>query len=190
MVSHAARIIGFVLWGLLDACLLSANGQPSNGSIRLPISDATDRVFVPVSAGGQASHAWVGQIAEDGQGFLWFAAREGLDRYDGYQLRPYSPVPTGALDPVLFRDWLGRYWLTRYTLLNDRSGKIWIGAGESLYKYDPETERFSDRPLPPGVLQLIRNVNQDRNGMIWLATARGLARYNPANGETALSFRE
>jgi signal transduction histidine kinase/ligand-binding sensor domain-containing protein len=185
MGSHAARIIGLVLWAFLGVCLLSANGQPSNGSIRLPISDATDRVFVPISAGGQASHAWVGQIAEDGQGFLWFAAREGLDRYDGYQLRPYSPVPTGVLDPVLFRDWLGRYWLTRYTLLNDRSGKIWIGADESLYEYDPETEHFNDLPIPGGVLQIIRNVNQDRNGMIWLATARGLARYNPANGETA-----
>ena len=57
--------------------------------------------------------------------------------------------------------------------------------GESLYEYDPETERFSDLPLPPGVLQLIRNVNQDRNGIIRLATARVLARYNPANGETA-----
>jgi ligand-binding sensor domain-containing protein len=57
--------------------------------------------------------------------------------------------------------------------------------GESLYEYDPETERFSDLPLPPGVLQLIRNVNQDRNGIIRLVTARVLARYNPANGETA-----
>jgi ligand-binding sensor domain-containing protein len=83
--------------------------------------------------------------------------------------------------------------MARYALLKDRSGKIWIGADESLYEYDPETEGFSHLPLPPGVLQLIRNVNQelirnvnqDRNGLIWLATNRGLTRYNPANGETA-----
>ena len=43
--------------------------------------------------------------------------------------------------------------LTRYTLLNDRSGKIWIGADESLYEYDPETEHFNDLPFPRGVLQ-------------------------------------
>jgi ligand-binding sensor domain-containing protein/signal transduction histidine kinase len=119
---------------------------------------------------------------------MWFATSNGLYRYDGYQVRPYSPVPTGADDPALLRG-----WMARYALLKDRSGKIWIGADESLYEYDPETEGFSHLPLPPGVLQLIRNVNQelirnvnqDRNGLIWLATNRGLTRYNPANGETA-----
>jgi hypothetical protein len=33
--------------------------------------------------------------------------------------------------------------MARYALFKDRSGKIWIGADESLCKYDPETERFS-----------------------------------------------
>jgi ligand-binding sensor domain-containing protein/signal transduction histidine kinase len=191
MVSHEARIIGFVLWGFLAVCLLSAKDQPSNGGIRLPISDATDRVFVPISVGKETSHAWVGQIAEDNQGFLWFATSDGLYRYDGYQVRPYGPVPTGTDAAVFFRDCcrgasLSR-GMARYALFKDHSGKIWIGAGESLYKYDPETERFSHLPFAPGVLQggMVRNVNQDRSGMIWLATIRGLARYNPANGETA-----
>ena len=108
MVSRAARIIGFVLWGLLRRLFaVRERANPPTAAIRLPISDATDRVFVPISAGEEASHAWVGQIAEDNQGFLWFAARDGLDRYDGYQLRPYSPVPTGAYDSVLFRI---RHW--------------------------------------------------------------------------------
>lgn len=189
MLGHAARIIGFVLWGFLDVCLLSAKDQPSNGGIRLPISDAADRVFVPISAGEEASHDWVGQIAEDDQGFLWFATRDGLDRYDGYQVRPYSPQPGGADGAVSFRDCCFggslRPGMARYALSKDRSGKIWIGADESLYKYDPETERFSRLLFAPGVLQgTIRNVYQDRSGMIWLATIRGLARYNPANGET------
>ena len=189
MVSHAARIIGFVLWGVLDVCLLSAKDQPSNGGIRVPISDATDRLFVPISAGKEAAHAWVGQIAEDNQGFLWFTSSDGLYRYDGYQVRPYTPVPSGADDAVSFRDcFLGASLtpgMARYALFKDRSGKIWIGADESLYKYDPETERFSQLPFAPGVLQgMVRNINQDRSGMIWLATSRGLILYNPANGET------
>src|SRR6202158_4404809 len=104
MVSHTTRIIGFVLWVFLDLCLLTAKGQPSNGGIRLPISDATDRVFVPISAGEEVSHAWVGQIVDDTQGFLWFATRDGLDRYDGYQVRPQSAVPSVADDAVFLRD--------------------------------------------------------------------------------------
>jgi len=195
MASHAARIIGLVLWGFvlwvfLDVSLLSAKDLPSNGGMRLPITDATDRVFVPISAGKEASHAWVGQIAEDDRGFLWFATGDGLYRYDGYQVRPYRPVPSGAGDGVFFRDCCLGASLTpgvaRYALFKDRSGKTWIGADESLYRYDPETERFSQLQFAPGVLQgVVRNVNQDRTGMIWLATSRGLTRYNPANGETA-----
>jgi ligand-binding sensor domain-containing protein/signal transduction histidine kinase len=185
MVSYAARIIGFVLWGCLDVCLLSAKDPLSNAGIRLPISDASDRVFFPISAGKEASHAWVGQIAEDNQGFLWFATRDGLDRYDGYQLRSHSPVPGGDDGAAFFRTSFNR-GVTRYALFKDRSGKIWIGADESLYKYDPETERFSRLQFAPGVFQgVVKDVNQDRSGMIWLATSRGLTRYNPANGETA-----
>src|ERR1700680_1963072 len=104
MVSHTVWIIGFALWGLFGVFSLSAKDQPTNGGIRLPISDATDRVFVPISAGKEASHAWVGQIAEDNQGFLWFATRDGLDRHDGYQLPPHSAVPSGADDAVSLRD--------------------------------------------------------------------------------------
>src|ERR1700692_2569465 len=121
MVSHTVRIIGFALWGLFGVLSLSAKDPLSNAIIRLPISDATDRAFVPISVGKETSHAWVGQIVDDNQGFMWFATSDGLYRYDGYQVRPYSPVPTGAYDPVLFRD-----WLARYALLKDSLGQIWI----------------------------------------------------------------
>src|SRR5260370_34564912 len=103
MVSHAARIIGFALGGFFGVLSLSAVDPLSNAGIRLPISDATDRVFVPISAGKELSHAWVGQIVDDNQGFLWFGTRDGLDRYDGYQIRPYSPDPNGAAGAVFFQ---------------------------------------------------------------------------------------
>jgi ligand-binding sensor domain-containing protein/signal transduction histidine kinase len=191
MGSQAARIIGFALWGFLGILPLYAKDQPSNVGIRLPISDATDRVFIPISAGKETSRAWVGQIVDDNQGFLWFGTRDGLDRYDGYQVRPYGLHPSGGDDgAIFFQDCcLGVSLLpgmARYALFRDHSGKIWIGADESLYQYDSKTERFSRLPFAPGELQgLVRNVNQDRTGMIWLATSRGLIRYNPANGETA-----
>src|ERR1039458_5996120 len=118
MVGHTVWIIGFALWGLFGVLSLSAKDQPSNGGIRLPISDATDRVFVPISAGKEASHAWVGQIAEDNQGLLWFATRDGLDRHDGYQLLSHSPVPGGDDAAVFFRTSVNR-GVTRYALFKD-----------------------------------------------------------------------
>jgi ligand-binding sensor domain-containing protein/signal transduction histidine kinase len=184
-----ARIIAFALWGCW--CVWAAGlGSPlSNASVKLPIEDASDYVFVPISAEKATSHSWVGQILADNLGFLWFATRDGLYRYDGYQVRPYSPA-NNDVDGAIFQECCAGVSLipgmARYALFRDRSDKIWIGADQSLYQYNSETERFHQVPLPPENLQgLVRNVNQDRSGIIWLATSRGLTRYDPATGETA-----
>ncbi|RZU35204.1 ligand-binding sensor domain-containing protein [Edaphobacter modestus] len=179
MVRHAKLIIALMLWALWGDLSLYADSPPSN-VVTLPIQDSTDRVFVPISAGKETSHEWVGQILEDKQGFLWFSTRDGLDRYDGYQIQHYSPDPKDPITGVFVQK------CCRYALYRDHAGKIWIGANESISEYDPETERFTHLPLPSGKLQgLVRNVSQDKGGIIWLASRRGLTRYNPVNGETA-----
>ncbi|HWZ81255.1 MAG TPA: two-component regulator propeller domain-containing protein [Terriglobales bacterium] len=156
-----------------------ASETPSNSAVKLPIIDVTDRVFVPISAEKELSHAWVGQIVEDRQGFLWFGTRDGLVRYNGYQVRRYNPGSAGA-NGVFIQE------CCRYSLFRDRSGRIWIGASDSVYRYDSEHEQFTTLPFPPNKLQgLVRGINQDRSGTMWLATSRGLTRYNPENGETA-----
>ena len=140
---------------------------------------------MPISAGKEPSHAWVGQIVDDSVGFLWFATRDGLDRFDGYEVRHYSDALSGGDNDVFVQE------CCRYSLLRDRDGKIWIGGDEALYRYDPDTERFQRMQLTPGGLQgLIRSVNQDKSGMIWLSASRGLTRYNPKNGETTRFFHE
>src|SRR5579863_9401168 len=92
------QIVGMALCLLLGASQMPAGDNGSNTSIRLPIADASDRTFVPISAGSEMSHAWVGQITGDNLGFIWFATRDGLLRYDGYQVRPYYPYSNGARD--------------------------------------------------------------------------------------------
>src|SRR5579863_3020367 len=92
------QILTLALCPLIGASSLPAAGQASNTSIRLPITDANDRTFVPITAGSETSHAWVGQITGDNLGFIWFATRDGLLRYDGYQVRPYYPYSNGARD--------------------------------------------------------------------------------------------
>src|SRR5579864_8765712 len=89
------QIPGFVLF-LIGGSLLPPADRAPNTSIRLPIAEANDRTFVPISAGSEMSHAWVGQITGDNLGFIWFATRDGLLRYDGYQVRPYYPYSNGA----------------------------------------------------------------------------------------------
>ena len=96
MVSRSKPIIVVALWGFSGFFSLLAATSSPNDVARLPIHDMTDRVFVPISAGKESSHEWVGQIIEDDQGFLWFGTRDGLDRYDGYQFKTYKNDPHQA----------------------------------------------------------------------------------------------
>ena len=129
MPGVASQVLGLALCSLIGASPLYGAEEASNSSLRLPISEATDRVFVPMSAGPAMAHVWVGQIADDNQGFLWFATRDGLLRYDGYQVRPYYPYSNGVRGSGKFEECCPTVSLvpgmSRYSLLNDGSGKIW-----------------------------------------------------------------
>jgi ligand-binding sensor domain-containing protein/signal transduction histidine kinase len=189
MNGFTAQIIGLVLCLVTGALPSYAVEEASNTSLRPPITDATDRIFVPVSAGREITHAVVGQIIEDNQGFLWFATRDGLLRYDGYRVRPYDPYANSAPDagnPEQCCPTLSVIpGVSRFHLLKDASGKIWIGGDGSLHQYDSLTDRIRSLSLPPGEIQgFVRDIYQDRQGMIWLATSHGLVRFNQQTGET------
>lgn len=171
-------IIGFALSTLMGAVPVFANDASSNSAIKLPIVDVADRIFVPVAA-EEVSHAWVGQITQGSQGFLWFATRDSLVRYDGYQVKNFNPASVGT-NGIFIQQ------CCRYSVFRDRSRRIWIGASDSVYKYDPVTEQFVTLPIPPDKLQgLVRGISEDRAGTMWLAASRGLTSYNPSTGETA-----
>jgi hypothetical protein len=93
---------------------VAAAARPANGIIRLPHSNATDRVFLPATPGNETAHEWVGEIVQDDEGFLWFGTRDGLDQFDGYDYRhsPSEAGQSGSLDGTfvyaLYKDHSGR----------------------------------------------------------------------------------
>ena len=178
-MARFAHIIGWAFWGWACSVSLGAQNPPTTDGKKLPIRASTDRVFVPISAGKEPSHAWVGQIVEDRLGFLWFGTRDGLDRFDGYEVRHYSGELSGGENDVFVQE------CCRYSLFRGRKGAVWIGGDEALYRYDPDTERFQRMQLKHSDLQgLIRNINQDKFGTFWLSASKGLTRYDPENGAT------
>ena len=130
------RFRGVSLSGFLAVLPIFASDIASNPTVRLPITDVTDRVFVPIAAEKELAHAWVGQIVEDSQGFLWFSTRDSLVRYDGHQIRRYNPGPAGA-NGIFVQE------CCRYALFRDHSGKIWIGAADTVYQYDSRSEEHT-----------------------------------------------
>lgn len=127
--------------GLLLCCFLYAvvpcpaqyaSRQPTAGKLlQLPF----DRFTVD----NGLSQGMVRSIIQDSRGYMWFATKDGLNRYDGYGLTVYRNNPD---DPHSIPD------NQVSALLEDPNGNFWIGTStKGLCVFDPRTEKFYKVPL-------------------------------------------
>ena len=128
--------------------------------------------YVPTPKGSimPGSHAGM----QDPQGYMWFATKNGLQRYDGYNYISYLNDP---LNP----NSLGGNYVE--TLCIGRNGMIWIGA-DGLDCLDPTTGIFTHfRHKPNDNTSLSNNrvlaILEDKQGIIWVGTEKGLNRLDP-----------
>jgi signal transduction histidine kinase/ligand-binding sensor domain-containing protein len=121
----------------------------------------------------------VGQIVQDHQGFIWFGTQDGLNRYDGYELKVFrhDPHHDDNLSGVSI-----------FSLLEDHSGGLWVGSDEFLDRFDPVSEKFTryETKAEPGSSSAsnIYYATQDTAGIIWLCTRNGLYSMDPISHET------
>lgn len=114
-------------------------------------------------------------IHRDRRGFVWIGTQNGLNRWDGYDIRTfnYNPSDTNSLSANSI-----------HTIVEDLKGRLWIGTlGAGLCRFDPRTERFerfskSDRP--DGLHDnSVMSALADQDGVLWLGTINGLSRFDP-----------
>ena len=148
---------------------VSAEIHQSIPGIKLPIINAHDMAFRHLTIADGLSQSIVNRIVQDDEGFMWFGAQGGLNRYDGYRFKVYKhdPAKQNSLSGIYVR-----------ALFKDRSGLLWIGVDEFLDKFDPMTETFVHYRIGSTVV----NVFQDRAGILWLSTSNGLERFDPVTG--------
>ena len=145
------RLLGAALLGCILSPLLL--GQPVPG-------------LNPERAIAQYAHtAWrlqegyfngrVRSVAQTSDGYIWFATRNGLFRFDGIRFAPWSPPEGGEL---LMRN----IRLVKGGL----DGSLWIGGREGLF-------RWKDQRLQPiaGIPGSVTEITEDRDGTIWVARA-------------------
>jgi ligand-binding sensor domain-containing protein len=120
-------------------------------------------------------------MVQDRQGYMWFASKKGLFRYDGYQMVTFkhdpldsSSLATNALEAITI----------------DPNGIIWIATyeGAGLERFDPNTGRFThyrNNPRDPASLgaNWVSAVFVDKEGTLWVGTSNGLDRFDAKTGK-------
>lgn len=121
-------------------------------------------------------------VAQDGDGNVWVATRNGLNRLDAdfEGFTRYHQVPEPA--PML-----GRHRVSR--LLRSSDGRLWVAThGAGVDRWDAERgdfESYSPTRLtggPPG-LDSVFAIAEARDGRLWVGTREGLVLLDPVRRE-------
>jgi ligand-binding sensor domain-containing protein len=136
-------------------------------------------------------------MLEDRSGNIWIGTLDGICRYDGNK---FSRVPITA---DLFPSTNGSNYSSQqntknsvWSILQDKSGKIWFGTAEGVYCYNGHS--FTHFLQNDGVenkqnlhLKMIDDMLEDKNGNIWFASGmppggEGVCRFD---GKSIIGFK-
>lgn len=127
----------------------------------------------------------INEIAEDRQGYLWVATRDGLARYDGVGFRIWR-VGNGLRDNYV------------WSVHVDAQDRVWVGtetAGLAMLDAERRSFRYFDHRSHPVIANdEVWGVTSMRDGAVWFGTANGglyrllpdgrIERFMPVAGDT------
>ncbi|MBK9513749.1 MAG: response regulator [Flavobacteriales bacterium] len=123
------------------------------------------------------SQGMVRSILQDRTGFMWFATKDGLNRYDGYTFKVFRHDPQ---DSTSVRD------NHIHKIFEDSKGLLWVGTNSGLDVFDPATEIFRHLPCSKDSSRFggapecaVRSIAEDPQGNIWFHSSCNLYRIRP-----------
>ena len=138
-----------------------------------------DLKFTHLTTNDGLSQGYVTAILQDRRGFMWFATRDGLNRYDGNTFVVYK---NNSNDPrSLSSNFI-------QALMEDDKGYLWIATDAGVDKFDPGTERFTrylHDPNKPNSIggAWVTSIARGSHDYLWFGTFdSGLDRFDPATG--------
>lgn len=117
------------------------------------------------------SQSSVFAITQDGDGFMWFGTRDGLNRYDGYRFVTYR-TEAGVPNSLASND-------VRHLYYDPVIQQLWVGTSGGLSCYSPAQDTFANyyqaEAGQPGLAaNPVHCLLRDTNGHLWVATEGGL----------------
>lgn len=129
-----------------------------------------DYYFEQITTAEGLSQNHITCIYQDTQGFIWFGTQNGLNKYDGYQIKEYnsnSDTPNSLINNNIS------------TIFRDSYQQLWIGTHDGLCYYRPQTDDFEPINLdihsdntPEN--RHILSLHEDSNHILWIGTAGGM----------------
>jgi signal transduction histidine kinase/ligand-binding sensor domain-containing protein len=123
----------------------------------------------------ELSNTTISSIHQDKTGYMWFGTGDGLDKYDGFQVKSYNP----------FASDIKRRIYNIKDIHEDETGIFWIPTWKGLSRYDPEKDEFKiywdqrDKYETNGP-NLLYDIFEDSNHQLWLGShLSGLHLFDP-----------
>ena len=113
----------------------------------------------------------VQKVYQDRDGFIWFATRNGLCQYNGYETTLYK---SNLYSPDLLTT-------NSITCLVDdnNNNNLWIGTSEGLNVMDKRTGEIKKYKAPSISNNVVSALCVTRDNTLWVGTDNGLCRYVP-----------
>ena len=133
-------------------------------------------VFKKLNNQDGLSYNTVHDIAQEESGIIWFATKQGLNKYDSYHIERYYKEDKVGI-PSNFTT----------CLLITKNNRLFIGTDKGLIEYNRRFNKFNailynESPLPD-----ITSLTETSNGVILIGTLQGIFAYHPSKG-TVVKF--
>ncbi|MDO4557192.1 MAG: two-component regulator propeller domain-containing protein, partial [Lachnospiraceae bacterium] len=134
------------------------------------VAQDNDIYFKSLIAQQSLSQLTVPSIFQDSRGFLWFGTLDGLNRYDGYNIKVFQ---SSADRP----ESISSNHINAIT--EDSVGYLWIGTDKGLNRYCHASGEFisffKDKETEYNISNdRVSFVYRDKLGQIWIGTEQGL----------------
>jgi len=131
-------------------------------------------LFEKISIPEGLSNSEIHSIFQDSNGFLWVSTADGLNRYDGNNMKVFKNDPNDS-NTIPNNNC--------FAIVEDSDGFIWVGvSGNAVAKYNPKNESFKRYSIETGSVtnwSEFYSAISDSKGNLWFGTTiHGMQKFN------------